>query len=680
MRIGLVLNVLDEEYQISVYRGIKNKALEMGVDLLCFQHKNTRILDDPLILNYTKSDNLKLDGIILLTSVLIDSNDLHTKEDVEKIWGKIPIVSIGQKIPGIPSFLIQTDDSMKQLVEHLILQHEYRKFFFISGPQNHHDAIVREDIFKKTMEAYKPWIKELSYKIKHGYFTQKAGLKIMEEYYAENPGDVLDAVVCANDNIALGVYKFFQIYHDDPGIKECAVTGFDDIPQAKFEIPAFTTIRQPMLQSGVEGFLALIDMINGKECKQESYVESEFVIRDSCGCNVMRNDAHWQDKYIHQIQTKYVQSEHYLNLVSHVNMDLNYPESLDELKDVINNFVEQLGVKDFCVLVGKDKLKPLYVRSNNKYYDNFCNNKEISMGEFYQQLLNERKNQSSSLIFNNLYSGKELVGLILYDGSHNLLPHLCNLIINVSQAIARIQNAEEKERRSEYLEQEVTKRTKELVEANNKRMEVEAEVLQISEMERQRFSTDLHDDICQRLAGISMMCRCYANQDKAVEKKQMAELAGLISDTLQATRQYAHNSYPVELESLGLKDSIGNLCDSFEKQQNINCQWNWSVDDDSGFDKLQKLNIFRIIQEALHNVSKHSKAHNVKVELVKEKSLVQVRIVDDGVGVTVTEDGKIQRGLGLNSMEYRANQIGAVFEIRKNDPAGTCIEVQLKLE
>ena len=279
-----------------------------------------------------------------------------------------------------------------------------------------------------------------------------------------------------------------------------------------------------------------------------------------------------------------------------------------------------------------------------------------------------------------MYSGKELVGLILYDGSHNLLPHLCNLIISVSQAVARIQNAEEKERRSEYLEQEVTKRTKELVEANNKRMEVEAEVLQISEMERQRFSTDLHDDICQRLAGISMMCRCYANQDKAVEKKQMAELAGLISDTLQATRQYAHNSYPVELESLGLKDSIGNLCDSFEKQQNINCQWNWSVDDASGFDKLQKLNIFRIIQEALHNVSKHSKAHNVKVELVKEKSLVQVRIVDDGVGVTVTEDGKIQRGLGLNSMEYRANQIGADFEIRKNDPAGTCIEVQLKLE
>ena len=150
---------------------------------------------------------------------------------------------------------------------------------------------------------------------------------------------------------------------------------------------------------------------------------------------------------------------------------------------------------------------------------------------------------------------------------------------------------------------------------------------------------------------------------------------------------HSDHSYYVDYADMKKKDN--------PLSQSLNGQWAFAFSknaasrpcdfykegfDDSGFDKLQKLNIFRIIQEALHNVSKHSKAHNVKVELVKEKSLVQVRIVDDGVGVTVTEDGKIQRGLGLNSMEYRANQIGAVFEIRKNDPAGTCIEVQLKLE
>ena len=58
------------------------------------------------------------------------------------------------------------------------------------------------------------------------------------------------------------------------------------------------------------------------------------------------------------------------------------------------------------------------------------------------------------------------------------------------------------------MEEEISKRTKELIEANNRRIQVEAEVLKITEIERQRFSTDLHDDICQRLAGISMLCKC----------------------------------------------------------------------------------------------------------------------------------------------------------------------------
>ena len=92
----------------------------------------------------------------LLTSVIIDSYQINSREDVKKIWGDLPLISIGQKIQDVPSILIQTDDSMKQLVEHLILKHEYRKFFFIGGPQNHHDAINREEIFTKYLRRKYP--------------------------------------------------------------------------------------------------------------------------------------------------------------------------------------------------------------------------------------------------------------------------------------------------------------------------------------------------------------------------------------------------------------------------------------------------------------------------------------------------------------------------------------------
>lgn len=677
MRIGLVLNVLDEEYQISIYRGIKTQALKKGVELVCFQQENSNSSDDSLVCNYEKNGYFNLDGVILLTSVLIDSNNLSKKEDVEKIWGKIPIVSIGQKIEGIPSFLIQTDDSMKQLVEHLILKHNYRKFLFISGSQNHHDAIMREHIFKKTMEAYKPWFSDLSYKIKHGMFNEQAAVQVMEDYYKENPDTKLDVIVCANDNMALGVYKFFKIHQSNPNIKECAVTGFDDIPQAKFEIPSLTTVKQPLQEIGTVAFNFLLEMIDGKSFSDEVFIESEFIVRDSCGCNSLRENKNWKEDFIFQLQSKYVQTEHFLRLVSHISMDLNYPETLIGIKYQLNISIEQLDVTDFCVLLGKEKLKPIFIRIDNKYIPDFNNNKECTIGEFYDDFLYQKKEKGSSLILKNLYSGNQILGVVFYDGNHAVLPHLCNVAVNVAHALLRIENAEEKKRREEYLTNEVSKRTKELVEANNRRMEVEAEVLRISEMERMRFSTDLHDDICQRLAGISMLCRSYANSKTPLKKESISELASLIGDTLQRTRLYAHNSYPVELESLGLKNSIANLCNSFEQQQNIKCNYFWKVNENTEFDNIQKLNIFRIIQESLHNIGKHSKAKNANVSIIQNENLIEIKICDDGVGIS--QEKSLKKGLGLNSMVYRADQMNADFKIEKNIPNGTCVKINLKI-
>lgn len=677
MRIGLVLNVLDEEYQISIYRGIKTQALKKGVELVCFQQENSNSSDDSLVCNYEKNGYFNLDGVILLTSVLIDSNNLSKKEDVEKIWGKIPIVSIGQKIEGIPSFLIQTDDSMKQLVEHLILKHNYRKFLFISGSQNHHDAIMREHIFKKTMEAYKPWFSDLSYKIKHGMFNEQAAVQVMEDYYKENPDTKLDVIVCANDNMALGVYKFFKIHQSNPNIKECAVTGFDDIPQAKFEIPSLTTVKQPLQEIGTVAFNSLLEMIDGKSFSDEVFIESEFIVRDSCGCNSLRENKNWKEDFIFQLQSKYVQTEHFLRLVSHISMDLNYPETLIGIKYQLNISIEQLDVTDFCVLLGKEKLKPIFIRIDNKYIPDFNNNKECTIGEFYDDFLYQKKEKGSSLILKNLYSGNQILGVVFYDGNHAVLPHLCNVAVNVAHALLRIENTEEKKRREEYLTNEVSKRTKELVEANNRRMEVEAEVLRISEMERMRFSTDLHDDICQRLAGISMLCRSYANSKTPLKKESISELASLIGDTLQRTRLYAHNSYPVELESLGLKNSIANLCNSFEQQQNIKCNYFWKVNENTEFDNIQKLNIFRIIQESLHNIGKHSKAKNANVSIIQSENLIEIKICDDGVGIS--QEKSLKKGLGLNSMVYRADQMNADFKIEKNIPNGTCVKINLKI-
>ena len=686
MRIGVVLNILDEEYQISVYKGVVQKAQELGVELICFQQENAHITEDEPVARFPHKEYFDLDGIILITSVITGNAEFVTKSDIERIWGDIPVVSVGQKIEGIPSVLIETEDSMKQLVEHLVLTHKYRKFLFISGSEDHPDAEVREQIFKKTMEAYRPWFSDLEYVLKRGYFTEVAAIRAMTEYMDEAK-KAPDVVVCANDNMAIGVYKYFKINCNNPAIKECAVTGFDDIPQARFEIPSLTTVHQPLNEIGAKSIELILEILSGKTVPEEVFIESQVVYRKSCGCKGSKDDFASDEEQFRAMQANYVQSETLLRMVSHIGQDLNYGETFGALKYVVRQNLNQLGLNNFCICrfsSGNVKgshsknmpVDPLFVRrSGNECYE-FDREMKMPLGQFYRRFYEIDPQSKPSMILKFLTAGNELIGCIFYEADENVLPYLSSIAINIAHGLNRITIADERRKRSEFLEREVNARTKELVEANNRRMEVEAEILKISELERQRFSNDLHDDICQRLAGISMLCRSYSNQEEPVEKSQMLELAQLIGETLATTRQYAHNSYPVELESLGMNHSLSNLCDSFAAQSGINCQYEWGMPKGVHFDKIQKLNIFRIIQEALHNVMKHSKAKNVQVSVKPEARKTVIKVIDDGVGFVNNSEGT-GKGLGLNSMQYRANQIGASFVIKGNKPRGTCVQLSL---
>lgn len=701
MRIGLFLNLLDEEYQISVYKGIVKKAKELGIEIICFQQDNKNMSMEELVSQFPKKHFFNVDGIILLTSVITDNFAFSIKEDLQKYWENIPVISVGQKIKNVPSLMIETDESMKELVEHLVLKHNYRKFLYISGSPKHHDAILREQIFKKTLDAYEPWFSDLQYTIKYGLFLEHVAIQALEEYLKENDNNLPDVVVCANDNMALGIYKFFKMNSERLNMKECAVTGFDDVPQAKFEIPALTTIHQPLEEIGEKSLELIKDFVEKKSVNDETFIESKVMYRNSCGCNsdllnpkeaalIEQNNDNDMQKFLKHIQSKYVRSENILRIVNRIAQQMNNISSIDGLNYVISGNIAQLEVTSFCILKFKEYdlkksvknnqlyVHPVYVKRNNNEFFDFSKGKIITFGEFYQKFLEIDNSVQISLIFKYLRSGDDIIGCILYEASHVLLPYITSISNNIAQVLNRLKSLEEKEKYSEYLEKEVTKRTKELVKANNKRMKVEAEVLKISELERQRFSNDLHDDICQRLAGISMLCRSYSNQTVPVTKEQMVELAQLTGETLQCTRQYAHNSYPVELDSLGMNNSLCNLCNSFSIQSGISCDYKWNVNENLVFDKIKLLNLFRIIQEALHNVLKHSKASKVEVSVNSEKNKIIAKVCDNGCGISKNAI-KEKKGIGMNSMEYRANQIGAEFKIEQNKPSGTCVIVTVDL-
>ncbi len=187
-------------------------------------------------------------------------------------------------------------------------------------------------------------------------------------------------------------------------------------------------------------------------------------------------------------------------------------------------------------------------------------------------------------------------------------------------------------------------------------------LIEAQEEERARIARELHDDICQRLALLSMELE-QANRgsngsggSRKIEeiRRHCAEIAG----DVQALSHKLHSS---KLEYLGLAAAIRSFCREFSQQHNVGVQF----DDEDVPGNLPydiSLSLFRVTQEALQNALKHSGADHFSVTLQGLENEIRLEVRDSGSGFDV-ERAKFDRGLGLVSMQERAHLVHGTFAI-----------------
>ncbi|MDR0645025.1 MAG: substrate-binding domain-containing protein [Treponema sp.] len=705
MKIALFLNNLDEEYQISVYRGIRTETESLGIGIICVQDEMFTVNKASL---FSSKDFIGVDGVLILSSVLMHKGDFTADfaEFFKNPQNKFdcPVVSIGLQLPYFPSIIVKSRDSMEKLMEHLIVFHKYRKFLYIGGPENHHDNIVRESIFRQMIKAA-----DCEEIIANGEFTAVSGIALMRNYLMSHR-DLPDVVVAANDTIAFGIQEALHTYG-----KTCAVTGFDDTTKAQMEVFSLTTVRQPFGKMGQQAVRTLRDMILGKEVPKVVSIDSTFIIRTSCGCEKRAEETKPLMPRLLEMQYNAMNSEDFLLNVSLLGQSLTAVSSLEEIISHLQYFLTGLNIGTFYLLLyQKPAFAPMkkgilaFQRVNDKDSFDFSHlsyDKKQTVGvvgnivflrDFFGTIAGVEhqrgKNSISGWTIYHLRSGAEYLGLIVYSAADTVHSHCCSAAIFIANTVKRLQIAETEQERLKKLEEEVAFRTRDLVATHKKleeeakrRLEVEAEVLRISELERQRFSMDLHDDICQRLAGISMFCKGLASGIGA--ELLLPELSEMVDETLRRTRQYAHESFPVELDTFGLNEALSSLCHSISKQCVCRCSYKWLVPLPSPLSRTQELNVYRIIQEALNNVVKHSKAKKASVDISREENHLVVRVQDNGIGdarlnlletttAPVQPNNKCHSGFGIRSMQYRAHQLGANYHIASSE-TGTLIEIKI---
>jgi len=202
--------------------------------------------------------------------------------------------------------------------------------------------------------------------------------------------------------------------------------------------------------------------------------------------------------------------------------------------------------------------------------------------------------------------------------------------------------------------------------------------------ERTRIACEIHDGLVQTLVGVNFkMERCaeLVEQDPKKCSALIREAKAQLKHGIQETRQVVFSLRPGQEERLELFPALSNFLKSFEEQQRVQVEFDYQGDD-SSLDSKTKVFLFRIVQEALHNTSKHGKASRVLVQIVVNHDMLTASIRDNGVGFdvqAVSRDPEKWDHFGLRGMKERAKLLGGEAQLKSSKGKGTTVTVRIPL-
>lgn len=233
------------------------------------------------------------------------------------------------------------------------------------------------------------------------------------------------------------------------------------------------------------------------------------------------------------------------------------------------------------------------------------------------------------------------------------------------------------------LESRVQERTAELKSANENLSKLSAQLLQLQDDERKRLARELHDSVGQLLAAIKMNSDKFQSPqlDLAAAKAAAIDNAILIDQVTTEIRTMSHLLHPPLLEEIGLPSALRWYVDGFSERSKIAVY----VDIANDIGRLssdKEIAIFRVVQECLTNVHRHSGSRTATLRLTQEDGHVRLEIKDSGKGIplekqlALTSSG--QFGVGVRGMRERIGQLGGMLVVQ-SDQAGTVVTATLPL-
>ena len=200
-------------------------------------------------------------------------------------------------------------------------------------------------------------------------------------------------------------------------------------------------------------------------------------------------------------------------------------------------------------------------------------------------------------------------------------------------------------------------------------------IIRAQEEERRRVAREIHDGPAQLLANVVMridVCQKLADSDLKRLKSELSQLKDLIRESLQDVRKIIFDLRPMALDDLGLVPAMRSFMKEFQDKSGLEAEV-LTFGEDRRFSATLEVALFRLAQEAINNVWKHSQAKKVTVKIEFSPSGIRIVVSDDGKGFDVAAEKAASRGnrFGLISMRERAELLHGRVKIESQPGAGT---------
>ncbi|HUA02758.1 MAG TPA: histidine kinase [Solirubrobacteraceae bacterium] len=196
-------------------------------------------------------------------------------------------------------------------------------------------------------------------------------------------------------------------------------------------------------------------------------------------------------------------------------------------------------------------------------------------------------------------------------------------------------------------------------------------VLAGQEAERLRIAQELHDQVGQELTAVLLGLARIEARVPVDLRADVAEIQGAVRGSLEDVRRIAIELRPEALDDLGLESALAVLCERFAERSGLAVRQQ-VADRLPDLSRDEELVVYRVAQEALTNVARHSRAHEADLTLARENGALALTVIDDGDGLPAGHTA----GAGIRGMRERATLIGATLTIDGN-PAGHGCRVRL---